>query len=610
MRRHGRSGPPRLALGAAAVMLAACRPAPQTGEDEDSGDATTDAPDDLPQTGDTPPVPVPTSPADGETEVPVNTELCWAPVEFDEPVRYQVYVDGLALTEGILDPDGLEGFEGTCTPEVLLEPDRDYELEVQAFVADDPDRASARSEPNVFHTEWDGKQKELLRETFEDEPDWTVEGDAEKGAWTWGTPVETIHKPSLLVDETSQPGACHMGEGCVFTGQNPDGDSELEDLQGTTTLVSPSFELAGARSVAVSIARFVYKEDIETTGPRLRVTLVVEGENGGTPFVLEEIEDLESRTERASWDVTTLSGCGFAPLEGEGLAHLEITAQDPGSGVFEAAVDSVVVTAFQTDDACSDGVGALCDPNKQDACGVDLQCCPMGVLNTGLWQCAEPVASLDVQNPPDQPDDPPNGPLGCPAPDLVVPEEEIEQIYIEQVQFEEGDCAILEGCVGGPGLRTLLRFDTPTANVGSVDLAMGLPANHPDLFHYDGCHKHFHYDGFSNYELLDGDQTLGVGHKQSFCLLDWRSWAWPFLEGRDVDGDDWTYNCFNQGISAGWEDVYAADVDCQWIDITDVPPGTYTLRMEVNPAADGSNQRPLVESDYENNVTDVQVEIP
>lgn len=610
MERNGAHAPAGIALAVALLSASACGTGASGGDSGDGDNADTDAPTDLPQTGDTPPTPVPTLPADGETEVLINTELCWEGVEFDEPVRYQVYVDGLALTEGILDPDGLQGFEGPCTPEVLLEPDREYELEVQAFVADDPDRASPRSQANVFHTEWDGKKRELLRETFEDEPDWTVEGDASQGAWTWGTPEQAVHKPSLLVDEVSQPGQCHMGEGCVFTGQNPDGASELEDLAGDTTLVSPSFELAGARSVAVSIARFVYKENIEETGSRLRVTLVVEDGGAGTPFVLEEIEELETRTERASWDVTTLSGCGFAPLDGDGLAHLELTAQDPGDGVFEAAVDSIVVTAFQTDDACSDGVGALCDPTKQDACGIDLSCCPVGVLNTGLWQCLEPVPSLDVQDPPPGPDDPPNGPLGCPAPDLVVPAEEIEQIYIEQVEFEEGDCAILEGCVGGPGLRTLLRFDTPTANVGGVDLAMGLPANHPDLFHYDACHKHFHYDGFSNYELVDGDEVLGVGHKQSFCLLDWRSWAWPFLQGQEADGDDWTYNCFNQGISAGWEDVYAADVDCQWIDVTDVEPGTYTLRMEVNPTAEGASQRPLVESDYDNNVTDVEVEIP
>ena len=42
--------------------------------------------------------------------------------------------------------------------------------------------------------------------------------------------------------------------------------------------------------------------------------------------------------------------------------------------------------------------------------------------------------------------------------------------------------------------------------------------------------------------------------------------------------------CSDQGIQAGWADVYGAHLDCQWIDVTDVPAGIYTLEIEVNPA--------------------------
>jgi len=38
----------------------------------------------------------------------------------------------------------------------------------------------------------------------------------------------------------------------------------------------------------------------------------------------------------------------------------------------------------------------------------------------------------------------------------------------------------------------------------------------------------------------------------------------------------------SQGISPGWADVYAGDYPCQWLDITDVPDGTYTLRIGVD----------------------------
>jgi hypothetical protein len=33
------------------------------------------------------------------------------------------------------------------------------------------------------------------------------------------------------------------------------------------------------------------------------------------------------------------------------------------------------------------------------------------------------------------------------------------------------------------------------------------------------------------------------------------------------------YDCDNQGITSGWEDVYDRSLDCQWIDVTGIKPG-------------------------------------
>jgi hypothetical protein len=64
------------------------------------------------------------------------------------------------------------------------------------------------------------------------------------------------------------------------------------------------------------------------------------------------------------------------------------------------------------------------------------------------------------------------------------------------------------------------------------------------------------------------------------------------------------YTCVSQGIQAVWADLYGADLDCQWIDITDLPPGSYELVVSVNLS------RTFEEVTFDNNTTTVPVTIP
>lgn len=55
------------------------------------------------------------------------------------------------------------------------------------------------------------------------------------------------------------------------------------------------------------------------------------------------------------------------------------------------------------------------------------------------------------------------------------------------------------------------------------------------------------------------------------------------------------FDCVHQGIGEGWSDLYHKWLDCQWIDVTDVPNGDYTLSLTVN------ENRVFREVSYENN---------
>ncbi|MBL8954226.1 MAG: hypothetical protein JNK82_25840 [Myxococcaceae bacterium] len=186
---------------------------------------------------------------------------------------------------------------------------------------------------------------------------------------------------------------------------------------------------------------------------------------------------------------------------------------------------------------------------------------------------------------------------GCALPDLTIDEPLLAStIQFDDENFPANDCAIVEGCIGGGGLRRLMRFTTSTPNIGEADFFIGDPAQTPNAT-FAQCHGHYHYHQYAEYRLLGADGGEVVrGNKQAFCALDSDKY-WP-------DAGPGKYNCQNQGVSVGWADTYGRYLDCQWIDITGVPAGNYTLEVEVNP------NRYIAEKSYTNNVTRIPVGIP
>ncbi|MGQ0835028.1 MAG: lysyl oxidase family protein [Gammaproteobacteria bacterium] len=166
-----------------------------------------------------------------------------------------------------------------------------------------------------------------------------------------------------------------------------------------------------------------------------------------------------------------------------------------------------------------------------------------------------------------------------------------------------GDVA--EGCAERTSGVDLLRFGVRANNVGNADLTLGDPecpdcASNPlaacgnpnFMCSPSSGHNHPHYGNYARYELLDANgQSVIVGHKQGFCLLD------------SVCANP-RYTCSFQGISAGCADVYGSDLGCQYLDVTGVPPAQYQLRVTIDPFGR------IAELSDSNNVVSVAVTIP
>jgi hypothetical protein len=138
--------------------------------------------------------------------------------------------------------------------------------------------------------------------------------------------------------------------------------------------------------------------------------------------------------------------------------------------------------------------------------------------------------------------------------------------------------------------------------VGNTDLRLGSPPStgtSTDIWTWDDCHGHHHYEDYAAYDLYDveSETILPIGAKTGFCVMD--------IGVYDTEITDRCagYNCGNQGISAGCQDTYSPSLQCQWIDITDIADGEYDVIVTTNPVGT------IEELDYDNNATRVRVQI-
>jgi hypothetical protein len=202
----------------------------------------------------------------------------------------------------------------------------------------------------------------------------------------------------------------------------------------------------------------------------------------------------------------------------------------------------------------------------------------------------------------------------CPTLDLTVSTPEIAQtdpIVARPTEDSELErCLVQRGCLRPTSStdRQLLSFTLSVSNVGEADLVLGAAGMTPGIT--SGCDGRWAIERFLRYQLIDakGDAVV-ESYMSSICEASPSSvFSAPF-------------NCDFMGMWSGYSqrytpiglvpemgpdgaEVYAAH-QCQWLDITGVPPGDYSLRVTVNP--DGL----FNELDQSNNrADDLQVVIP
>lgn len=207
----------------------------------------------------------------------------------------------------------------------------------------------------------------------------------------------------------------------------------------------------------------------------------------------------------------------------------------------------------------------------------------------------EPLATVDCVDCCIYPGDP-----ACPdGPDLTINEQNIiNSLNVGTYNISTGNCYFEEGCLLGYGTRNVLRFSTTIENIGNQDYYIGDPGDNPQMFDTQNCHGHAHFAGYADYLLFDQDgNKIPVGHKNGYCVIDVGCF-----------GGQAKFGCSNMGISAQCYDTYGAGTTCNWIDITDVPAGTYTLVVRTNwtnaPDALGRH-----ETDYSNNQGQVCIDL-
>ena len=204
--------------------------------------------------------------------------------------------------------------------------------------------------PATFFTAESQILVNVADDAFEAASGWTAGmpgDDATTGVWERGDPIGTAAQPEN--DNTV------AGTQCFFTGQGSNGGSlgENDVDGGSTTLMSPSYDLTGLGNPTISYYRW-YSNGTGAS-PNADVFVVDISNNGGASWTNVETVGPTGDV-NGGWIQHSFAVTDFVALTGD--VRLRFIASDLGSGsIVEAGIDDLRID----DEACSDcGITPYC----------------------------------------------------------------------------------------------------------------------------------------------------------------------------------------------------------------------------------------------------------
>ena len=113
------------------------------------------------------------------------------------------------------------------------------------------------------------------------------------------------------------------------------------------------------------------------------------------------------------------------------------------------------------------------------------------------------------------------------------------------------------------------------------------------IFEPEDGHDHWHLKNAARYSLWNAAKTAEVAPamKVGFCLIDSQrietngppSPGYSTGQNNFCGQNEPTRPSLFEGVSAGWRDLYDRTLAFQWVDVSDVAPGNYWVRADVDP---------------------------